>query len=612
VKGASLTLGDATSGAIQINDAINIPVPTVNMVTAGSVTQTAALTVNGGTGALNITSTGNVTLLDQNNSFDSVGGSSATGSFQIADGAGGLAVTGITAAGAIAVKGFGALNVTGAVTATNGAIGIISQNSSISVTAPINAGIRDLALGAGPGSTVTQTAAGILTAGGFIAAGINGITLGADNQVTGTVSLDGTSGDILFKSLSGYEVGGKTVNAGVVSVSTTLGIKTNSGTTELRTGGAVTQAQANEDRILGNKLLLLGTSPGASFELTNPFNNVAVIAGNAGGGISYVDASALATGSIGTTIGVNTSGSAVSLTALNGELLTLAGAGNEVQTITVTGVAGTFTLTFNGQTTAQLAFNATPSVVDAALESLSSVGAGNVNVTSAPGGYSIAFIGALANTNQPEMTANGSGGAIATVATTTEGGGVAIASGGGAITATADNVAITGAVNAGTGIVTLKPSTAGVAINLGGADAAGVLGLTAAELNLITAGALVIGDGAAGDITISVPLAPSGTSQLELVTGGQISDSNAGTDITIARLGLTAGTGIGTGGTSSYLELQVSNLEATTGTGGIFLNNTGDVIIGGVNGVLTGLTVLTSGDIHLNDAGGHRERDACG
>jgi hypothetical protein len=57
--------------------------------------------------------------------------------------------------------------------------------------------------------------------------------------------------------------------------------------------------------------------------------------------------------------------------------------GAQVQTLKITGspTGGTFTLTAGGQTTAAIAFNATPAVVQAALAALTSVGAGNVIVT---------------------------------------------------------------------------------------------------------------------------------------------------------------------------------------------------------------------------------------
>ena len=47
----------------------------------------------------------------------------------------------------------------------------------------------------------------------------------------------------------------------------------------------------------------------------------------------------------------------------------------------------------------------------------------------------------------------------------------------GGVTYTADNIKLAGATNAGAAIATLQPNTAGQLVNLGGADAAGTLGL---------------------------------------------------------------------------------------------------------------------------------------
>ena len=84
---------------------------------------------------------------------------------------------------------------------------------------------------------------------------------------------------------------------------------------------------------------------------------------------------------------------------------------NERQTVTITNATGgTFTLTFSGQTTAPIAFNATAAQVDAALEALSNIGADDVAVTGAAGGpYTVEFTGALGNTDVAEMTADGTG-----------------------------------------------------------------------------------------------------------------------------------------------------------------------------------------------------------
>ncbi|MET7713670.1 hypothetical protein [Streptomyces sp. NPDC005407] len=61
---------------------------------------------------------------------------------------------------------------------------------------------------------------------------------------------------------------------------------------------------------------------------------------------------------------------------------------NEVQTLTVTGApdGGTFTITWSGQTTGAIAYNATAAQVQTALEALSNIAPGDVVVTGAAGG----------------------------------------------------------------------------------------------------------------------------------------------------------------------------------------------------------------------------------
>lgn len=101
---------------------------------------------------------------------------------------------------------------------------------------------------------------------------------------------------------------------------------------------------------------------------------------------------------------------------------------DEVQTVTVTGATGgTFTLTFDGQTTAGIAYNAAASAVQSALEALSNIGAGDVTVTGTAGGpYTVTFAGALADMNVPQMTADGASltgtSPTVTVTTSTQGG----------------------------------------------------------------------------------------------------------------------------------------------------------------------------------------------
>jgi len=122
----------------------------------------------------------------------------------------------------------------------------------------------------------------------------------------------------------------------------------------------------------------------------------------------------------------------------SGVPFTVSGAGtngisaqNEVQTLTITGTptGGTFTLTYDGQTTSTIAYNADAATVDAALEALSNIGAGDVTCAGGalPGTpVTIQFTSALAQLNVALITADGSGltggsSPDAAVATTTPG-----------------------------------------------------------------------------------------------------------------------------------------------------------------------------------------------
>lgn len=84
---------------------------------------------------------------------------------------------------------------------------------------------------------------------------------------------------------------------------------------------------------------------------------------------------------------------------------------NEVQTVTLSGTpaAGTFTLTYDGQTTSDIAYNASAATVDAALEALSNIDAGAVTCTGGalPGSaVTVTFTGSLQYTNVNALIIN--------------------------------------------------------------------------------------------------------------------------------------------------------------------------------------------------------------
>lgn len=105
---------------------------------------------------------------------------------------------------------------------------------------------------------------------------------------------------------------------------------------------------------------------------------------------------------------------------------------DEVQTITITGTptGGTFTLTFSGQTTSAIAYNAAASAVQSALEGLSNIAPGDITCAGGPLPGTPVTVnfggGAYDGADVPQMTATGSftGGTspAVTVTTTTPGG----------------------------------------------------------------------------------------------------------------------------------------------------------------------------------------------
>lgn len=172
-------------------------------------------------------------------------------------------------------------------------------------------------------------------------------------------------------------------------------------------------------------------------------------------------------------------------------------------------------------------------------------------------------------------------------------GGKVEATGGGAITLIADNIAIASSnarVDAGASTVTIHPRSNGNAINLGGADAAGTLGLTDTELDRVTAGTLILGDATSGDISVTGSISRSTATDVALTTGGNhgisftggglsaggdvaihvdaggsggITSSATGTRVSGAHLSLTAGSG-GIGSSSIYFGVDGTSLSTAT------------------------------------------------
>ncbi len=119
----------------------------------------------------------------------------------------------------------------------------------------------------------------------------------------------------------------------------------------------------------------------------------------------------------------------------DGVIVTVGAAGaqggvDEVQTVSITGTptGGTFTLTWSGQITAAIAYNADAAAVQAALEALSNINVGDVKVYGNNPNFTVVFGGSLGKQNVAAMTASGAsltGGTSPGVTIATTVGGVA-------------------------------------------------------------------------------------------------------------------------------------------------------------------------------------------
>jgi hypothetical protein len=82
---------------------------------------------------------------------------------------------------------------------------------------------------------------------------------------------------------------------------------------------------------------------------------------------------------------------------------------DEVQQLSITATGGTFTVSFEGQVSTPIAFDADAATVQSALEALSTIGAGNVTVAGGPGSYTVTFAGVLGDRNVTQLVVSPGG-----------------------------------------------------------------------------------------------------------------------------------------------------------------------------------------------------------
>jgi hypothetical protein len=250
---------------------------------------------------------------------------------------------------------------------------------------------------------------------------------------------------------------------------------------------------------------------------------------------------------------------------LNG--LRVTGAGGDIRLVNVGGI----TLTTNGDTIlgpgaitvlatgAGAGFQITGQTTQTPVRSL----AGPITLSTGAGGTLVADAGA----NVP----------------------TAISSGGAPVIISADDLDLRKALDAGSARVTLQQATTAARGITLGTSAAGNLGLSAAELNRVTAGELQIGrSDNTGSIFVTAPVAaPGAATLLSLFTGGAVVDSTPGeqADLTAPNLAIRAVFGIGS---TNGIDINTPHLAfRNTGAGAVNLADVAaSLSLGGVDGLV--------------------------
>ena len=171
---------------------------------------------------------------------------------------------------------------------------------------------------------------------------------------------------------------------------------------------------------------------------------------------------------------------------------------------------------------------------------------------------------------------------------------------GGNVTLTADNMYLSGVINAGAGsgkVVTLQPNAnTTVQVGYGALDGPGQLGLTDLELQTVTADTLRVGKSTSGIMTVTGGATLTSAPKLKLISGAGISGS--GNTITVSNLALSGGAGV------VDVTTAAGTVAAQNTSGGITISNTQStgLTVGAVDG-LSGLS-SNGGNISLTETMG--------
>lgn len=301
---------------------------------------------------------------------------------------------------------------------TDKSTGALNISTSVQGVAPVNEKQRVVLGGTPSGGTFTLTFAGQTT--GAIAYNASAATVTAALEALSNVA----AGDVstVLNATSDW-----TVEFIQNFAETDVPLMTGSGSS--LTGGGGVSVTTTQNGGGTNEVQDVTTFTGFSFTLA--FNSVSTSPLTGGAAASVIQSaleslSTIGAGNVQVTLqssdATNTVYRVTFVGALGGanqnqliinsggvETITNGSAQSEIQVVTITGnpTGGTFTLTFQGQTTAGIAYDAADSAVVSALEALSNIGVGDVAVVKSGFQYTVTFQGALASTDVQQMTGSG-------------------------------------------------------------------------------------------------------------------------------------------------------------------------------------------------------------
>jgi len=346
VGAATFTMG--TGSGINAPGGINIQAGTLAFNSGGPTTVAAntgdmslgALSTRGANAANGVAG-GNITVADNAAAgknvtvFGTINASGSTATGNNNNGGNGGAVT-VTASGALAVDAINANGGDGGGGSGNGgaggAVGLTATAGSVTVNNSITT-IGGQGSPGGVGGALTITAGTTLGVGGALTtsggAGLANNNVGGNGGNIDLTAVSGISVNSPITANGGDHAGtGNGGSAGDVtltgsSIALASGISSVKGLGTVGTSGTITLdataggANQTAGALTAAALLLQGAG---AFTLNQSGNNVATLAGNPIGSVSYVDADALTIGTVGAVNGLSSGGNAISVSTVNGNL----------------------------------------------------------------------------------------------------------------------------------------------------------------------------------------------------------------------------------------------------------------------------------------------------